>query len=139
MEVLEVRSAELSNSEVEMFLKDMDAHRREDLASSQKGSEYQDLLTVEFEVLQYLSKSPSSNQTMEEVSKYMKSINKFHLTKGEKLQMVNLKPGSLVELYLVIEECETRFSQEQLEEMIQITQEIWPPPETEEVEEEAAE
>jgi hypothetical protein len=40
------------------------------------------------------------------------------LTKTEKLQIINLVPRSLVEFYLIVEECEERFSDDQIEEIL---------------------
>ncbi|CAO3575841.1 unnamed protein product [Absidia cylindrospora] len=44
----------------------------------------------------------------------------YSLTLGEKVQVLNLRPKSAVEIYLLIEECEERFSEEDLDNMLSI-------------------
>ncbi|ELU38260.1 RNA polymerase rpb4 domain-containing protein [Rhizoctonia solani AG-1 IA] len=51
-----------------------------------------------------------------------RSLGKFSLTKSEKLQIVNLAPRQLVELYVIVENLEDRFSDEELTEMLQLVE-----------------
>ncbi|EDV28560.1 uncharacterized protein TRIADDRAFT_51597 [Trichoplax adhaerens] len=58
---------------------------------------------------------------------FMLAISKFKLTKAEKLMLLNQRPTSLVELHLIIEETEERFSEEESNELLQIIDDILPP------------
>ena len=72
--------------------------------------------TVEYEIEKYLGDIPRD--------KVMKIVNtKFEgLTKFEKFQLVNIMPTSLVEMYLIIEECEERFTESEIQKMLAIFQ-----------------
>lgn len=53
--------------------------------------------------MKYLASTeqPTHRQSAKGISKLLKHLNKFELTKGEKLQIVNLAPTQTVELYVV--------------------------------------
>ncbi|KAA1087662.1 hypothetical protein PGT21_035067 [Puccinia graminis f. sp. tritici] len=44
------------------------------------------------------------------------------LTKAERLQICDLAPTELVEIYLIIEECDSRFTEEEIQEIIDLVQ-----------------
>jgi len=78
----------------------------------------QNLLTIEFEVRNYLSQMPGGVQTPAHVTAALTALKKCPLTKAERLQMINLRPTSAVEMHLVVEECEERFSEAELDNII---------------------
>jgi len=48
-------------------------------------------------------------QSADRIHNLTRALEPFQLTKTEKLQIINLRPTTMVEIYLVIEEFETRF------------------------------
>ncbi|CAI8002800.1 DNA-directed RNA polymerase III subunit RPC9, partial [Geodia barretti] len=61
------------------------------------------------------------------IENFLKAIAPFNLTKAEKLQLVNLRPMSQVELQLIIEEIDERFSDNKIEEILGIVSSELPP------------
>ncbi len=56
----------------------------------------------------------------------MSLLHKFKLTKAEKLQVINLLPRTMVEFYLIVEECEDRFGEAEVESILQHINELFP-------------
>jgi hypothetical protein len=56
----------------------------------------------------------------------MKFLHEFKLTKAEKLQTVNLLPRTMVEFYLIVEECEDRFGEVDVERILGRISELFP-------------
>jgi len=131
MEVLNARSALLSNHEVLTLLQELDSDhlartktairikKEEDSSGNVIGRAGYDpttddvsenLRTVEVEAIQYLSADyqPTISQTSTGITKLVKDLASFELTKAEKLQVVNLAPTEPVELYVIVEELEDR-------------------------------
>jgi len=50
----------------------------------------------------------------------MSRLAKYDLAKSELLTILNLRPGSTTELEYIVEEAEARYSQDQLEEMLEV-------------------
>lgn len=71
----------------------------------------------------YLSQRPCSTQSAEQVVNLLSRLSKFSLTKKEKLQLLNLAPKGMVEYYLIIEDCDTRFNETQIGEIMEIVSE----------------
>eukprot|EP00242_Pyramimonas_sp_CCMP2087_P005504 CAMPEP_0198209958 /NCGR_PEP_ID=MMETSP1445-20131203/17835_1 /TAXON_ID=36898 /ORGANISM="Pyramimonas sp., Strain CCMP2087" /LENGTH=140 /DNA_ID=CAMNT_0043883875 /DNA_START=446 /DNA_END=865 /DNA_ORIENTATION=+ len=74
----------------------------------------------EVKVLEALQKSPAALQTREMISAFSEAIEVFGLTKGEKLQLVNEVPSTLVHIHVIVEDCEERFSGEQLDTLLEL-------------------
>ncbi|QLL33569.1 hypothetical protein HG536_0E04800 [Torulaspora globosa] len=66
-------------------------------------------------------KSAISSLNDQRFSELVAQLNNFDLFKAEKLQIVNQLPTTMVHLYAVVEECDTRFTQEQIEQILGIT------------------
>ncbi|OCB91071.1 hypothetical protein A7U60_g1708 [Sanghuangporus baumii] len=81
----------------------------------------ENLRTVEFEAIQYLTADyqPTKQQSAESISQLVRDLNKFDLTKAEKLQIVNLAPTEPVELYVIVEEIEDRFG-DKMDEVLDV-------------------
>ncbi|RUP45639.1 HRDC-like protein [Jimgerdemannia flammicorona] len=122
MEVLQPRAAMLSNYEVLNLLREQADEQKQYLAINPTMHFPENLATVQFEVTGYLEKGPCSTQTPEQIEAFLTALDHWKLTKAEKLQILNLRTKSMVELHLIIEECEERFTEEQLEELLQIVQ-----------------
>lgn len=58
----------------------------------------------------------------------MKYLHELKLTKAEKLQIVNLLPKTMVEFYLIVEECEDRFGEEQVQAILAKIDQLFPEP-----------
>ncbi|CAO0798175.1 unnamed protein product [Mucor circinelloides] len=118
MQIKSVRSALITNYEVLRLLEESQEAQKQ-VQKRDPSVEYPEhLRTVQFELTEYLKETPCSTQAPEQISNFMKAMSKFELTKAEKLQILNLRPKSTVEIYLLIEECEERFTEEDLEQML---------------------
>jgi hypothetical protein len=112
MEVLNDNCALLSNYEVLLLLNEIQENK-------QKLKDNKNLATIAYESIKYLEDSTSSGLNSHSVQQFLLSIkDKFRLTKAEKLQILNQRPNSLVELQLLIEENEERFSEEAMDQLL---------------------
>ncbi|KAG7090776.1 hypothetical protein E1B28_009861 [Marasmius oreades] len=127
MEVIDARSALLSNFEVLSLLRELENEhiartktalriKREEEASGTTSKRPTDavtsenLRTIQVEAIQYLSADHQAtrSQTAEGVRRLCRNLRQYDLTKAEKLQVVNLAPTKPVELYVIVEELEDR-------------------------------
>eukprot|EP00164_Ancoracysta_twista_P007444 GFYU01010567.1.p1 GENE.GFYU01010567.1~~GFYU01010567.1.p1 ORF type:complete len:168 (+),score=36.80 GFYU01010567.1:58-561(+) len=72
------------------------------------------------EVIKYLKSTPAKAQTLEEADKLLAKIERFKLTKAEKLQLFNVRPTTLVEIHLIVEECEERMTEEETQDLLEL-------------------
>jgi len=138
MEVVNPRSALLSNFEVLTLLRELDSDhiartktairikKEEDIAGKSTHDTHteevsENLRTVELEAIQYLSAGyqPTRKQSDAGISQLVRNLAPFSLTKAEKLQVVNLAPTEPVELYVVVEELEDRLG-DHMQEILDI-------------------
>lgn len=77
----------LSNFEVYQLLKDIKEGKN---GYSKPGVHLQELATIVYELFQYLDRSPCRNQSKEQLCLLMKDLEKFNLTKAERLQVYKL-------------------------------------------------
>jgi hypothetical protein len=76
------------------------------------------VLTINFELTQYLQAHGTvSTRT---VARFLHELARFQLTKAERLVLVNLRPRTLVEFHAVVEECEERFGEDEIETILAI-------------------
>ncbi|GKV19659.1 hypothetical protein SLEP1_g29888 [Rubroshorea leprosula] len=97
----------------------------------------------EFKVYDYLVETAACNQTREHINEFLEKCKKYSLAKAEVLNIINLRPSSLVEIDPIIEQSEKRF-EEQLEGLVNLVAEVLPtgstqPKPEEEIEEENVE
>eukprot|EP00794_Sanderia_malayensis_P006985 gene6985-7770_t len=119
MEVLDENSAMLSNYEVLSLLKDFKAGK------NQPSS----VATISYEAVKYLEQMPCKQQSPEVIDKFMKEMISYDFTKAEKLQLLNLRPASVVELQLILEEVDERLkSEEEIEKLLELIQSLLPAP-----------
>ncbi|XP_053702765.1 DNA-directed RNA polymerase III subunit RPC9 [Synchiropus splendidus] len=125
MEVKNANAAMLSNYEVFQLLTDL-KEQRKDSGKNKNSAGQQNLNTIMYETLKYLSKTPCSRQDPKIVKEFLTAMMPQKFTKAEKLQLMNHRPQTAVEIQLMVEESEERLSEEQIEELIQTVSEILP-------------
>lgn len=74
----------------------------------------------------YLEAAPSPLKDYNEntIHDLIKALEPFDLEEAELLMILNVRPASIPELDVVVEEAESRFSNNQMEEMIDIIADI---------------
>ena len=136
MEVLNDNAALLSNYEVYSLLQDIQAGKN---GQKKPNKSQNNLSTIVYSTLKYLEKTPSKDQSPEVLDRFMQRLQPYNLTKAEKLQLLNQRPVSAVEIQLLIEESEERLTETQISEVLEIIAETLPGKEEEEVEEDEEE
>jgi len=123
MEVVNDNAAVLSNFEVFSLLNDI----QQGTNDQKKPNKFlQNLATISYETIKYLEKTPCNLQNSEVIGKFMTALKPFNLTKAEKLQLLNHRPSTAVEIQLLIEESEERLSEEQVDDLLQVIQDNLP-------------
>jgi len=155
MEIINARAATLTNYEVLRFLKEQKDSIKPAKGKKEKGSKQQkmnkSLLTVTLETLSWLEDSPAGVQEEHHVKEFAQQLSEMcqenkddcgrslQLSKQEVIHLINHRPGSAVEIQLLLENSEERFTEEQVEKLIQIVEECLPAPAVEEEDEEVEE
>ena len=128
MEVKNECAATLSNYEVYSLLNDIQNGKN----GQKKPNKFlTNLATICFSTLKHLEKTPCKDQSDETVAKFLQALQPYNLTKAEKLQLLNHRPATAVEIQLIIEESEERLTEEQTEEIIQLMNQLLPEQEQE--------
>ncbi|KAI9006178.1 HRDC-like protein [Gaertneriomyces semiglobifer] len=125
MEVLQLRDSHLPNAELFWFLNEV----QQQLLASETGftdTKLQPLAEIEQEVRQYLGETPASAQTPEQLQQFKQLIQPYGLMKAEELNILNIRPKNLSELWPLIEQCERRLTEEQQAELVAKITELLP-------------
>lgn len=120
MEVINENVASLSNSEVYQILENekLIEHRVSNVA------------TVAYETIKHLEKTPCKHQNNDVIQGFLRALEPYDFTKAEKLQLLNLRPTSIVEIQLIIEELDERLkTEEELQKLVDLIEEKLPLPE----------
>ncbi|KAJ1910111.1 hypothetical protein H4219_006281 [Mycoemilia scoparia] len=119
MHVLEARNAIISNYEVYQLIQEEQQRQSTQQKANPSLKFTENLMTVQYETIKYLKTTPSETQSPEQIAGFMEKFKQYNLTKYEKLQILNHRPKSLVELYILIEECFGRYSDDDLNQMLE--------------------
>ncbi|KAF7145115.1 hypothetical protein RHSIM_Rhsim04G0197700 [Rhododendron simsii] len=79
------------------------------------------------EVSNYLEQTVACNQTRESIAEFLKKSDKYKLVKAEILNIINIRPSSVVDIDPLISDCERRLG-ESIEEFIELVAEVFPAP-----------
>jgi DNA-directed RNA polymerase subunit F len=113
MKILRANAGVLTNSEVLGVLADRGCGGN--LPNSRS-------LACEKMVYSHLLEHSAGRRSSEELGAFMEALAQFDLTRIEQLQLINLLPGSLVEVHLIVEQCEERLAEEQVEKLLELVQ-----------------
>ncbi|KAK9103959.1 hypothetical protein Sjap_021213 [Stephania japonica] len=119
MKVIKANAGALTNFEVLDFLRSRGASNPTRVIGSVAPSEFQ--------VYDYLLQSSACNQTRESVNEFLCKCEKFDLAKAEKLNIINIRPSSEVEIDPIIEQCENRMGAEEVQVLVKTVVEVLPP------------
>lgn len=119
MQILSYNDGYLTTSEVYTIVQ-----KRRENKLNKKGVDYAGRNWIDHKVVQYCEKT-NQTSTAEAEQKCLKELQdlKFYLSKEELVQILNLKPKQHVDIYLIVEDCSDRFTDEQLDQMLQIVNE----------------
>ncbi|CAN4115013.1 unnamed protein product [Withania somnifera] len=122
MKILEANAGGLTNFEVLDFLRSRGAGR-------DPTRVIVPIAPSEFKVYDYLEQTAAGNQTRQVIDEFLGKCKSIDLAKAEILNIINILPSSLVELYPIIEEYDTRFGEaaETMEEFVETMVQLLPP------------
>ncbi|CAI9739726.1 DNA-directed RNA polymerase III subunit RPC9-like [Octopus vulgaris] len=123
MELLNESSALLSNYEVYTLLLDIQAGRN---GQSKPTKNQTSLATVTYETVKYLEGTSCKHLNAPAVKEFIRHLAPFHLTKAEKLQLLNQRPTTAVEIQLLIEESEERLTETQVYQLLDVVSKYLP-------------
>uniref|UniRef100_G3MKV8 DNA-directed RNA polymerase III subunit RPC9 n=2 Tax=Amblyomma TaxID=6942 RepID=G3MKV8_AMBMU len=140
MKIIKESTAFLSNYEVLKLLKELQSDKKSSGGGGSKAARtVPNLATVSYETITYLEQTACARQTDERIEDFLQQISAlpFKLTKIEKLQLINHRPTTAVEIQLLIEESEERLSEDDVQTILDLVERTLPPAVEEEAENEA--
>ncbi|KAH1153104.1 hypothetical protein GLYMA_18G039600v4 [Glycine max] len=121
MKILECNAGALTNFEVLDFL-------RAKGASKDPTRVIAKVAQSEYKVYDYLVDTAASVQTRESINEFLTSVKQHDLAKAEVLNILNIGPAAEVELYPIIEDCDERFGDEGVLEIVELVKKTLPLP-----------
>lgn len=134
MEVKNKQCAQLSNLELKLLVNELKSSNSSQLKSNSN------LATLIYELSQYFNENETI--TSPNLVKLLKDLNTSFpnkLTKNEKLMIVNILPDSLLQLVLIIKDCEERLTEEEIQSLLELINQFVKTPETDVKEEDEGE
>jgi len=129
METINPNSAMLSNFEVLALLQELKSEQKKNRTTRNSP-----LATIIYEATRYLQQTPCKLQTADQVRNFLTAVKPLKLTKGEKLMLLNNPPSTPLEVQVMVEESEERFTEEEVEKLLQTVQDTLPIPSKDEEE-----
>ncbi|KAK6346975.1 hypothetical protein TWF696_007070 [Orbilia brochopaga] len=120
MKILEPREAMLSNHEVLAHVQDVKRRYREEINEQGPAAAMKpgNLETVMKELLDYLSSTVASTQSPASISVLVEALVKHQFEKIEVLMILNHLPKNETELDVLVEELESRLSDEEISQVL---------------------
>lgn len=113
MKILEANAGPLTNFEVLEFLRSKDPEKDPTPTMFPNFSS-------EHKVFEYLDKSSCKYLTREVIDEFLEECKRFKISKAEKLNLINIMPKSVPELYPILESCDDRVKSEEDEFLLEI-------------------
>lgn len=127
MEVTSPNVALLSNYEVYNVIREVQSKPRDKDMKKRLEGPLQNMRTISYETVKYIDKQTTcALQNQEVIEAFLREVAPFNLTKAEKLQCLNLRPTTEVEIQLIVEESEERFTEDQVEQLLDLIRRIIP-------------
>mmetsp|Transcript_23765 Transcript_23765/g.60192 ORF Transcript_23765/g.60192 Transcript_23765/m.60192 type:complete len:155 (-) Transcript_23765:172-636(-) len=135
MRILDKSGGALTNFEVFRILDEEQtraASNRELLSGARRTAPHvsltaqRTLMALRTELMFYLKQSPCADQTEEQIAEFLQRIAGLQLTTAEIMQCINLRPTSLVEIYLIVDECDQRLGSVHCQQLLEAIEECFP-------------
>ncbi|XP_061370218.1 uncharacterized protein LOC133312942 isoform X2 [Gastrolobium bilobum] len=121
MKILEANAGVLTNFEVLDFL-------RAKGASEDPNRVIAKVAQSEYKVYDYLVNTAAADLTRENINEFLTGVKQHDLAKAEILNILNIRPVASVGIYPILENCEERFPDEEVTEMVELVKKTMPPP-----------
>uniref|UniRef100_A0A5B6YNU1 DNA-directed RNA polymerase III subunit RPC9 n=1 Tax=Davidia involucrata TaxID=16924 RepID=A0A5B6YNU1_DAVIN len=122
MKILKANCGALTNFEVLDFLRSRGAAKDPTRVIAP-------IAPSEWKVYDYLEQSVACNQTRESIKEFSEKCKKYKLATAEVINIINVRPSSVVEIDPIIEECDTRMG-EGVEDLVEMVMQVLPSPPT---------
>lgn len=127
MEVKNKQCAQLSILELNLLVNELKNSNNPQLKSNSN------LATLIYELSQYFNENETlSSVKLVQLLKKLDSSFPNKLTKNEKLMIVNILPDTLLQLVLIIKDCEERLTEEEIQSLLELINEFVKTPDPEE-------
>ena len=83
-----------------------------------------DPFPTEMQCSDTLKKTPAGAQTKENLAKFIKAVEPLNLTPAECLNLINSKPTTDVEIHLLVEDCEKRLKESEVELLLKLSADL---------------
>ncbi|KAK9479409.1 RNA polymerase [Lipomyces japonicus] len=120
MKIESVRDKLLTNYEVLEFVNSIKQKQKRAASKHKAVFKTENLETIVLELQGYLKATPAGKQSPDDIRNFIEQIAEYGLEKAELLQIINVAPTSAVTLHALIEECDSRLTDEQRDHILEI-------------------